>query len=198
MKVHAKVALATLLLTAPAVGQSRFADAPDDERGYRSFPEERPAPLEAQPSTFRLGLGPVLRVTDKAADGGLGAALDIGSRAAGARLAGDWVRVGSDQGLSQYTAELWVDFGSGQRLHPVLGAGAGIARLDAENAAGKLEGHALGIGVLRGTLEYVLPIAEADARAGLDVQGCLPAVRGSRAPDAMGWLLVFARVGVGF
>lgn len=159
-------------------------------------PEMAPEPL-ARESTVRLSVGPLLRVSEPATDGGLGAALDVGAGAVGVRVAGSWVRVGSDVGLSQYQAELWVDFADGGRLHPIVGAGAGLARLDRPAPDGATS-ESYGVGVLRGTLEYVLPVARADARAAIDLTGNVPAMHGRSAPDAEPWLLFGARVGVGF
>ena len=162
--------------------------------------EEPPPRIEdsPEPSSVRLSTGPVLRATSTHADGGLAVAVDIGARAAGARLAGTWVRTGSDRGLSQYGGQLWIDFGAEQHLHPILAAGAGLARLQYTQADGALRAFTVGVGTLRGTLEYVLPIREANARAGLDIEGALPAIRGAGAPDVNGWLLLTARVGIGF
>lgn len=197
----------TALLLAPALAraESGFADPP----GYReSAQNDDPSRLEANPprfeaidtdeSTFRLSTGPALRATSERADGGFGAALDIGAKAAGARFTGTWIGVGGHHGLSQYDAQLWLDFGQGQRLHPILAAGAGLARLESADTAGTPRNATIGVGTLRGSLEYVLPIQEADARAGLDVEGALPAIRSQDAPDVGGWVLVGARVGIGF
>jgi hypothetical protein len=140
----------------------------------------------------------VLRALRDRADGGFGAAIDIGRGAAGVRVSGNWLRVGSDRGLAQYDGQLWLDFGNGERWHPIVAAGAGFAHVEQTNAAGALHDSTIGIGSLRGTLEYVLPIREADARAGIDVEGALPAIRGNDAPNVDGWVLISARVGVGF
>jgi hypothetical protein len=194
------------LLLAPALAraQSGFADPP----GYGEPPpphDDAPQPdlpgfepFESDRSTFRLSTGPALRATSERADGGFGAAFDIGAKAAGARFTGTWVGVGSHHGLSQYDAQLWLDFGQGQRLHPILAAGAGLARLEFADASSKTHNATIGVGTLRGSLEYVLPIQETDARAGLDVEGALPAIRGEDAPEIGGWVLVSARVGIGF
>ena len=75
---------------------------------------------------LRVSAGPGLRVSGKEPEGGLSVALDVGARAAGFRASGTWLRASADQGLSQYAAELWIDFGAGQELHPIIGAGAGV------------------------------------------------------------------------
>jgi hypothetical protein len=170
-------------------------DSPASSDDSAARPEDDDEPEE---SALRLSTGPVLRATPQHADGGFSAAVDLGARAAGARFAGSWVRTGSDRGLSQYVAELWIDFGAGQRLHPILAAGAGLARLESADVLGSLRASTVGIGTLRGTLEYVLPIREANARAGLDIEGALPAIRAQNAPDIGGWVLLCARVGIGF
>ena len=100
--------------------------------------------------------------------------------------------------MSQYAAELWIDFGAGQELHPIIAAGAGVARLDARDADGAETTATIGVGVLRGSLDYVLPISAADARVGLDLIGSVPATPGGASADARPWLLTVAHVGVGF
>lgn len=189
-------------LPAVAYAEPGFAEPPhgdvwraDHGRAQPLEPEaELVEELGAHDSTVRIGLGPVLRLSEPATDAGLGAAVDVGTGAVGVRFAGSWVRVGSDVGLAEYRAELWVDFNDGGRLHPILGAGAGLARL----APDATETESYGVGVLRGTLEYLLPVARADARAALDLSGHVPAMHGRNAPAADPWLLVGARVGVGF
>jgi hypothetical protein len=108
------------------------------------------------------------------------------------------VRVGSDRGLAEYRAELFIDFGADKRLHPILGAGAGVARLDSAGPDGSLDTSTYGVGILRGTLEYVLPVNDADARAGIDAIGSVPAIHEKGAPDPGPWLSLVARVGIGF
>jgi hypothetical protein len=163
-----------------------------DERG------EIASDFVPEPSSVRLSVGPVLRVAKVATDGGLVAAADIGSGPAGVRLSGSWVRVGSDEGLAQYQGELFIDFGADRRLHPIVGAGAGVARLGMRDSDGTTRLSTYGIGILRGTVEYVLPVERADARVGLDAVGGVPAVQSKNAGDALPWLLFSARVGVGF
>ncbi|MEB2312908.1 MAG: hypothetical protein OZ921_08295 [Sorangiineae bacterium] len=192
---------------AGAASAHGFAEPPDGPSiarpGYDGQREAELAREEAPEgwtprSSVRIHTGPTLRISSHEPDGGLYAAFDIGQRAAGVRLSGVWVRVGADRGLQQYGGELWLDFGAGHRLHPILGAGAAVARVDALDAAGEHAASTIGVGTLRGTLEYVLPIRDADARAGLDVIGTVPAIRGASATDGAPWLLVVATVGIGF
>jgi hypothetical protein len=179
-----------------------FATPPDGNETPLVDEREPPPPVEAEtfdePSMVRVSVGPALRVSKEAADGGLAAAIDFGSGPAGARISGAWVRVGSERGLAEYRAELFIDFGADKRLHPILGAGAAVARLDSAGEDGSLETATYGVGVLRGSLEYVLPVSEADARAGIDAIGSVPAIHEKGASDPGPWLALVARVGVGF
>jgi hypothetical protein len=170
-------------------------DATSDE------PEQFDGELERDlpESTVRLHVGPSLRISESEPHGGLFAAVDVGRHAAGARVSGTWVRVGSDRGLSQYTGELWIDFAHRSAIHPIVGAGAGVARLEAEDdATGEIQSGTVGVGVLRGAIEYVLPVQRTDARAGLEVIGSVPAIRSAETENARAWLLIVASVGVGF
>jgi len=124
--------------------------------------------------------------------------VDIGEKAAGLRVSGAWVRVGGDRGLSQYGGELWLDFNHLGPLHPILGAGAAAARMQLSDGAGGTESHTLGVGTLRGTLAYALPIRDTDARASIDIIGAVPAIRGSDTPSTKAYVLALATVGVGF
>lgn len=180
-----------LLSTGVAAAQTRYAQPPDQVI-------DNPAGFEPSDALLRLGVGPALRVAGDGTAGGLGASLDLGARSQGGRFSATWIRAGGDRGLSQYTAELWVDFGAQRRLRPIIGAGAGVARLDETAPAGGISTSTVGLGVLRGTLEYVLPVVGADARVGVNVLGALPAIRDSSTPDVRGWLIATARVGVGF
>jgi hypothetical protein len=190
------------LLTRPVFAEPGFAEPPGEPfvpRDQAPTELSEPPPFEAvAASRVRASVGPGLRVSEAATDGGLTAAIDLGSGAIGARASGSWVRVGSDAGLSQYGGDLWIDFGAGQRLHPIIGAGAAVARLNHQAADGGTQASSYGVGLLRGTLEYVLPVESADARAGIDAVGSVPAVKGQRAPDVSPWLLLTARVGIGF
>ena len=111
-------------------------------------------------------------------------------RAVGARFSGSWLRAESDQGLAAYTAELWIDFRHRYALHPIVGAGAswlhGGALGEDDNA---------GAGVLRGALEYELPISDADARLGLNLIALVPAIGTERTRP---WATAALTVGAGF
>jgi len=186
-------------LTSPALAQP-FATPPEPSEPPAALDREPPA-AESEPeslSTVRVSVGPALRVSKEAAEGGLAAAVDLGSGPAGARISGTWVNVGSDRGLAEYRAELVIDFGSEKRLRPILGAGAGVARIDHAEQDGSVETATYGVGVLRGTLEYVLPVNGADARAGIDAIGSVPAIHQKGESDPGAWLSLVARVGVGF
>lgn len=202
------LSLALGLLSPTLAGAQPFSQPPDEPQPLIAHPDHDryPPPIaEGSPypplpsSTIRLHTGPALRISEHTPDGGLFAALDIGERAAGVRFSGAWVRVGAARGMSQYAGELWIDFAHDQRLHPILGAGAGAARLDLlDRSTGETEAHTVGIGVLRGSLQYMLPVRGTDARASIDVIGAVPAIRGSDTPEASPWLLALATVGVGF
>src|SRR5689334_20643023 len=109
---------ATCLLSSEVVAApTRYAVPPDDA-------VDNPNGYEPSDALLRLGVGPALRVARDGTAGGLDVSLDVGARAEGGRLSATWIRAGSDRGLSQYTAELWVDFGAQRRLRPIIGAGA--------------------------------------------------------------------------
>jgi hypothetical protein len=131
--------------------------------------------------------------------GGLVAALDIGRAGAGFRASASWAGAGSDRGTSQFSGELWVDFGVGEALHPIVSAGAAIARTDvAEPASGRIRPHNVGAGVLRAALAYVLPVERADARATIECTAAVPAIQDGGPQVTQPWALVAATVGVGF
>ena len=194
--------LAVLAISSQATADPGYAAPPDAFPGEaEDIPrDEVPYDIAMAPSSMvRASVGPALLLSNRTTEGGFAAMFDIGARAAGARITGAWLNVGGDNGLSQYTGELWVDFGVGRALHPILAAGAGLARLEHEGDDGAATRSTVGVGTLRGSLEYMLPIAEADARAGLDVTGAVPAIRAADS-NASGepWVIAVARVGVGF
>lgn len=144
--------------------------------------------LEARASTVRFHIGP--GVLAQPTTPGLFAALDFGKRSVGARLSGSWLRAGGSDGLAAYTAELWVDFSREAELHPIVGAGA--AWLSGSAAGGD---SSAGAGLLRGALEYELPVADADARVGLNVSALVPAIGTERETP---WVTGSLTVGIGF
>jgi hypothetical protein len=156
---------------------------PSDYRYYRA-----PEPPREPRSTVRVNLGPALLV--RPATPGLLAALDIGRRAVGARFSGAWLNAGEEGGLTQYGGELWIDFGAGRELHPIIGAGA--AMLD-----GDLTGQedSSGAGTLRGAIEYQLPVDDAEARVGLSLTALVPAINSEREEP---WVLAALTVSAGF
>ncbi len=196
--------LATALTAGSALAQD-FARPPGDPTLVDDRPYDRDPRHDASDpvvadgsfhhpaSSVRFFVGPALRIGESGTAGGLAAAIEAGEGPAGVRLTGQWVEVGSDDGLAQYAAELWLDFGHGRRLHPMLGAGAGVARVEDAGST-----STVGVGVLRGTLAYLLPVDGTDARVAFDAQGSLPAIRGNDAPEVAPWLTLSVSVGVGF
>src|SRR4051812_46608343 len=102
-------------------------------------------------SSVRFNVGPAVLL--QPAGPGLFMALDIGPRPVGVRASAAWLRAGSKRGLAAYTGELWIDLGHRDELHPIVGAGACFLH---GGALGQKAGA--GAGVLRGALEYELPI----------------------------------------
>lgn len=196
------------LLALPARAQgARFAvppppDGPYELRPARYEQEEPPAPTswERPESPLRLSIGPAGRASGDELRPGLYAAVDFGSGPAGFRVSGTWVRIGYDDPLAQYTGELTLDFGRGA-LHPVLGVGAGLARVKAEDpttGAAASGGANLGIGVARAGLDYrFFPRDDVDARIGIGIVGALPVTRADDAPKLDGWGVVVATMGIG-
>jgi hypothetical protein len=185
-------AAAFLLSTLSSVcAFAQFAEPPDNQPLVTDEAPSyyRPAELPREPrSTVRVNLGPAMLV--RPATPGLLAALDIGRRAVGARFSGAWLNAGEEGGLTQYGAELWIDFGAGRELHPIIGAGA--AMLD-----GDLTGQddSSGAGTLRGAIEYQLPVDDAEARVGLSLTGLVPAINSQREEP---WVIGALTVSAGF
>lgn len=186
-----------VVLLSAANARAEFAPPPDTREDHYERREPAVPRDDLEPrSTVRVFTGPALRVSDDTARGGLGLAVDAGARGAGARFAGTWVRSGTQGGSSEYEAELWLDFAEHDPIHPILAAGAALARLD-RDVGGRLTSYGIGVGVLRATLQYRLPVRDVDARAALDVVGSMPAV-GARAADVTPWVTAAVMVGVGF
>jgi hypothetical protein len=191
-----------LLSLLPGIARADYARPPDDR--YPPDYDQRPREeldWERRPtSTIRLFTGPAARFSDEPARGGLVLALDAGSRGAGARFSGAWIRSGSDRGSSEYAAQVWIDFADREVLHPILGAGAALARLDRQTTVPGETGivsENIGVGVLRATLQYRLPVKDVDARAAADIVGSVPAV-GAHAADVSPWVTASVTVGIGF
>jgi hypothetical protein len=175
------------------------AESPPPESPYRvhevqvhdrdaEVAPEWAAPPEAETSLFRVSVGPALLF--EPASPGLLTALDIGRRAVGARLSAAFMRPENERGLAAYGGELWVDLGHRSQLHPLLGAGVSLLHGGALGRRGNS-----GAGVLRAGLEYELPIAEADARLGVNVIGLVPAIESDRTRP---WVLGGVTIGAGF
>jgi hypothetical protein len=171
-------------------------DSPDPDRDDGAKKDG----VRAESSPVRLSVGPVARTDGDAFHTGLGAAADFGRGPAGVRLSAAWVQVGYDDPLAQYTGELTLSFGERWRIVPVVGAGGGLARTYRVDGDGNRTGGGsnLGVGVIRGALEYRLPLGDTDARAGLAATLTVPAARASNAPDLPPWALFAATVGIGF
>jgi hypothetical protein len=205
-----KVALLSALvfgLPTPArADMDRFA-APPQYSVLQSYPTqpdrgvlvaEPESPDEPPTSTVRLYAGPALRVSSLGARVGALAAAEFGRRAAGLRLTGAWADAGTDRGLSQYTGEFWLDLGMGGLCHPILGAGAGLARVGQPGDDDRPDTATVGIGVFRAAFELVLPVRDTDARAGIEALGSLPVAKPRDLTASGPWALLVATVGVGF
>lgn len=194
-----------LAATLPSPALADYAPPPDDDDDDRydpfpGSPRDEPYRRQVEPeprSTVRLHTGPALRLADESARVGLLAAADIGSGPAGVRASGTWIGTGADAGFSLYAAELFVDFGKEGRLHPIVAAGAGLCRLELENASAERTVESLGVGILRAALQYRFDVEGVDARAGLDVSAHVRAF-GEAAAAPSAWLAGAATVGVGF
>lgn len=202
----APLLIGVALTGAPAPARADFAQPPEspsrlespyrgagpyrsDESDTRYVESEDSWLRETSPSsTLRFHVGPAVLL--QPASPGLFTALDFGQRAVGARLSGAWLRAESDVGLSAYTAELWIDFRHRHSLHPILGAGASFLHGGALGDDGSA-----GAGVLRGGLEYELPVADADARLGLNLLLLLPAIGTERTRP---WTSAALTLGAGF
>jgi hypothetical protein len=141
-------------------------------------------------STARLHVGPATLFSP--ATPGLFTALDIGRRSVGARFSGAWLGAENEGGLAEYGAELWIDFAGSSQLHPIVSAGAAYVRHRSDEDGDE---RGLGAGVLRGTLEYELPVSDADARVGLSLMGLVPAIESERKEP---WVMGALTVGAGF
>jgi hypothetical protein len=174
----------------PSFPEERFASPPG--HAYENRDGEGTFADRAAASSIRFHVGPALSV--EPVSPGLFAAVDIGKSAVGVRFSGAWLGAKSREGLESYGSELWIDFGHSARLHPIVGAGAAWLR----ESGVKGDGSALAC-VIRGGLEYRLPLAganaEPDARLGVNVLALVPAIGTDRERP---WILGAVSVGIGF
>jgi hypothetical protein len=185
-----------------------FAEPPPNvhvaaETHERPILEPSLARLEPEASSVRLLVGPAGKIDRHGAEPGLFVATEFGSGLPGLRLEAAWLGVGNPRGVAQYTSELTLDFGARSWVHPVLGAGAGVARTSSSAAAdGTLDpnhGATLGVGVIRTGVSFRLPLDETDARIALDASGIFPAIHGADAPKGLTpWATGTVGVLVGF
>jgi hypothetical protein len=126
-----------------------------------------------QSSTLRVQVGPAASLASF--EPGLLTAIDLGRGAVGGRVQAMWLRSGAASGFSGYSGELWVDLGDRLALRPTLGAGVAYLRGGAALADAEV-----GAASLRGSLDYELPVREADARLGITFVTLLPAIAGKR------------------
>lgn len=200
MRTTLPLLLLALFLVAN-VSRADYAPPPDEPLQIEPSNSRnlRAVALDSAESSIRLFTGPALHIDGNGTVSGLMGAFDFGSRAAGGRIGASWAGAGNAGGVSQYTAELWLDFARDQPLRPIVAAGAGVSRLDirALDSNDDIESHTVGVGVLRGTLQYQLPVVGVDARVGLDLVGTIPALgRSSELPKP--WLTASLGVGIGF
>jgi hypothetical protein len=188
--------LATVAMTPQALAEYARPPAPSPYEPHEPYrpddgdyarPYRFPEASDPVNSLVRFQVGPAVLLQPTSP--GLFTALDIGRRSVGARFSGSWLRAESEAGLSAYTAELWIDFRHRHELHPILGAGASWLH------GGAVEGENAGAGVLRGTLEYELPIDDADARVGINLLALVPAIGTERTRP---WATAALTIAAGF
>ena len=191
LKIRSLAAILSAMTLLTSTAQAQFARPPEDsappdepyvDAGSR-YEDDRP-PVR---STARLHVGPAVLASP--ATPGLFVALDVGRRAVGARFSGAWLGAEKEGGLAQYGGELWVDFAGGSQLHPIVGAGAALVRTEQEG-----DDESAGAGMLRGALEYELPVSDADARVGLSLVALVPAIGSDRDEP---WVIGALTVGAG-
>lgn len=201
-----KVASFASCLLCVAAARAQFAVEPSSTGPE---PTDQPpwlatAPAPSHDSLVRARIGPALRVDREGATGGLATALDFG-RFSGVRVTGAWIALGASAMHSQYGGDLWLTLDLHPDLRPVFGAGAAYVRAersapDSESPAGDDEPSApaatkFGVATARVGLEYLFPLATADARLGLEALGALPAIE---ADDRAPWLTLSATLALGF
>ena len=195
MKVAIPLSVALLLVS--GLARAQFAEPPrpalaQDPEAESEHPIPVPDDYPMSRSSLRFLTGPALRL-GTSTQAGLYAAVDVGQEAAGLRLSGTWAEVGTPDGVAEYTAELWLDFGYPKRIRPLVGAGVALVQL-----AGSREDMSLGAAVARGGIQYLLPVHHADARIGLDLRGTIPALSSAEQPLPSPWATLMLTLGAGF
>lgn len=152
-------------------------------------------------SPMRLHLGPSGVTTGQSLGMGLGLAADFGRGSVGFRLAAAWLRgepgdpskTTLADGLSQYTGEVTLDFNKRGPWHPVLGVGAGVARVGRGDSGGFI-----GVGTAGLRLEYALLFDDADVRLAVGAQGVMAGPSDREVRDVRSYALFGASLGIGF
>jgi hypothetical protein len=188
----------------PPPPPERFANPPY----IASSPVVTPQPYEDPErytelyrSPMRLHIGPAGVTTGQSLGMGLGLAADFGRGSVGFRLSAAWLRgEGGDasrtpigDGLSQYTGEVTLDFNKRGPWHPVLGVGAGVARVSRADSGGTI-----GIGTAGLRLEYALAFDDADVRIGIGGWGVMAGPSDREVKDVRSYALLGATLGIGF
>ncbi len=174
--------------TSPVVAQPPY----DDYDNHR---------VELYRSPMRLHLGPAGVTTGQSLGMGLGLAADFGRGSVGFRLSAAWLRGEAGDpaktsiydGLSQYTGEVTLDFNKRGPWHPILGVGAGVARVNRGDTGGTI-----GIGTAGLRLEYALAFDDADVRVGLFGTAVMAGPSDREVRDVRSYALFGATIGVGF
>jgi hypothetical protein len=176
----------------PPVATSPPVAAPYDDDDHR---------YELYRSPMRLHVGPAGVTTGQSLGLGLGLAADFGRGSVGFRLAAAWLRGEQGDptktpiadGLAQYTGEVTLDFNKHGPWHPVLGVGAGIARVGRGDSGGTI-----GIGTAGLRIEYALAFDDADVRIGAGAWGVMAGPSDREVRDVKSYALFGASIGVGF
>ncbi len=180
--------------TPPYIATSPVAAQPP----YDDYDNHR---VELYRSPMRLHLGPAGATTGQSLGMGLGLAADFGRGSVGFRLAAAWLRGEPGDpakssiydGLSQYTGEVTLDFNKRGPWHPVLGVGAGVARVNRSDTGGTI-----GIGTASLRLEYALAFDDADVRLGIGGSAVMAGPSDREVRDVRSYALFGATIGVGF
>src|SRR5690606_4111763 len=117
----------------PSVSHAQFATPPDSE----VFVPHSPPEAATVSSSTRLHVGPSLDLVH--GDPGFHAALDVGRRNAGLRVATSFTALGTDGGTAIYAGELWLCPAELARFRPIVAAGAGYRDVSRAASSGGVE-----------------------------------------------------------